>query len=150
MVITSMRYDFVMISNQEITERLSKIPRGTDSEEWRQIAACLTGMRDGLSAKQVSAYHNVPIDFVNNYYSTSNFQTQKEGKGSRKRKSSDIITFIKNNIGREITPTEFAEEVGISLPTFYNYFNANRGWFKKVKRGLFEIVDADSARQSEK
>lgn len=139
-----------MITNQEVTERLAKLPKGVDPEEWRYTAACLSGIRDGLTSKQVSSYHNVPIEFVVDYYKNNNFETQKEGKGSRKRKSSDINNFIKQNIGREITPVEFAEEVGISLPTFYNYFNANRGWFKKIKRGLFEIVDAEATRQSEK
>lgn len=145
-----MRYHSSMITNQEITERLAKLPRGIDSEEWRQNAACLTGMRDGLTPKQVSAYHNVPIEFVISYYGNSEFETQKEGKGSRKKKSADILNFIKSNVGKQITPAEFAEEVNISLPTFYNYFNANRGWFKKIKRGVFEIVDADSARKGEK
>lgn len=139
-----------MITNQEITTVLAKIPRDTDSEVVRYIACCLNGIRDGLSIREVSAYYSVPIEFVSDYYSKNKFEVQKEGKGSRKRKSSDINNFIKENIGREITPTQFAEEVGISLPTFYNFFNANRGWFKKIKRGLFEIVDANTNRQSEK
>jgi hypothetical protein len=29
----------------------------------------------------------------------------------------------------------------MSLPTFYNFYNANMGYFKKVKRGSFEILD---------
>lgn len=139
-----------MITNQEITAILANIPRDTDAEVVRYIACCLNGIRDTLSIREVSAYYSVPIEFVSDYYSKNQFEIQKEGKGSRKRKSSDINTFIKNNIGREITPAQFSEEVGISLPTFYNYFNANRGWFKKIKRGLFEIVDAEATRQSEK
>lgn len=145
-----MGYHSFMTTNQEITERLARLPKQTDGETWRYTASCLSGMRDGLTAKQVSAYYTVPIDFVNNYYKNNQFEVQKEGKGSRKRKSSEINNFIKENIGREITPAQFAEEVGVSLPTFYNFFNANRGWFKKVKRGLFEIVDANATRQSEK
>jgi hypothetical protein len=36
---------------------------------------------------------------------------------------------------------QLATDVQISLPTFYNFYNANRSSFKKVKRGHFEIID---------
>jgi predicted DNA-binding transcriptional regulator AlpA len=39
---------------------------------------------------------------------------------------------------------------GISMPTFYNFYNANRGYFKKVKRGQFEIIDPNAEREKDK
>jgi hypothetical protein len=39
-----------------------------------------------------------------------------------------------------------AEEVGMSLPTFYNFYNANVGYFKKVQRGSFQILNPKEER----
>jgi hypothetical protein len=43
---------------------------------------------------------------------------------------------------------QLATDVQISLPTFYNFYNANRGYFKKVKRGHFEILNPKEERVS--
>jgi hypothetical protein len=42
------------------------------------------------------------------------------------------------------------EELGITLPTFYNFFNNNRAYFKKVGRGKFEILNPEEERRKEK
>lgn len=68
----------------------------------------------------------------------------------KKRKQSDIFEYLKNNAGSEITVKQLTEECSISSPTAYKFINDNIGWFKKVKRGLYEIIDADEERKKEK
>ena len=60
-----------------------------------------------------------------------------------------IEEYLKANIGKVVTPKQVAEDVKMSLPTFYNYYNANRSFFKKVQRGQFEIIDPKVERTKE-
>lgn len=71
-------------------------------------------------------------------------------KPTRKRssKKNEIFEFLKGNIGEVLTPIEIAEACEISMPTMYNFINSNIGWFKKIKRGVYEIVDADEERKA--
>lgn len=139
-----------MLTDQEIKNYLANMPKNTDPEVWRYIASCLSGIRDNLSAKEVSSYYNVPIEFSNNFYETSNFSIERKVRGSRKEKNNKIFDYLKSNIGKTITPKDFCDTLEVSLPTFYNFFNANRGWFKKVKRGQFEIINEPENRVSVK
>ena len=66
----------------------------------------------------------------------------------RSSKKNEIFEFLKGNIGEVLTPTEIAEACEISMPTMYNFINSNIGWFKKVKRGVYEIVNADEERKA--
>ena len=59
----------------------------------------------------------------------------------RKSKQDNIVNFLSGNVGKVVTPVQVATDVQISLPTFYNFKKANRGYFKEVKRGHFEIID---------
>jgi hypothetical protein len=75
------------------------------------------------------------------------FTSQKqEATAKRSSKSKKIESYLKDNVGKTVTPKQVAEEVGMSLPTFYNFYNANRSYFKKVKRGEFEILDPKAER----
>jgi predicted transcriptional regulator of viral defense system len=65
----------------------------------------------------------------------------------RSNKKEEVIYFIKQNIGETLTPAEIAEACEISMPTMYNFINSNIGYFKKVKRGVYEIVDAENERR---
>ncbi len=143
-------YDCVMITDKDISEFLKQLPKDIDPEEWRMISASLTGLRDGMSPREVAGYYNISKDFVIDFYSKNNATVEKSERGSRKKKQSNMIDFLKSNVGKTVTPKEVAEAVNISLPTFYNFFNANRGYFKKIKRGEFEIVDPSEIRKEEK
>ena len=66
----------------------------------------------------------------------------------RKSKQDNIVNFLNGNVGKVVTPVQLATDVQISLPTFYNFYNANRGYFKKVKRGHFEILNPKEERVS--
>ena len=74
-------------------------------------------------------------------------EMSKPTKKRSKNKSADIFNYLKEKTGKEITVKQFTEECSISSPTAYKFINENVGWFKKVKRGVYEIVDGDEERR---
>lgn len=79
-----------------------------------------------------------------------NEEMSKTTKKKSKNKSADIFNYLKSKAGQEITVKQFTEECSISSPTAYKFINENIGWFKKVKRGVYEVVDADEERRKAK
>jgi len=79
-----------------------------------------------------------------------NEEMSKPTKKRTKSKTSDIFDYLKSKAGQEITVKQFTEECSISSPTAYKFINENVGWFKKVKRGLYEVVDGDEERRKAK
>lgn len=74
----------------------------------------------------------------------------KPTKKKRKDKTNSILSFLKNNVGNEVTVKQLVEECSISSPTAYKFINENIGWFKKARRGVYEVVDADEERRKAK
>ena len=58
-----------------------------------------------------------------------------------KTKQNNIVNYLQKNVGQIVTPAKVSTDVSISIPTFYNFYNANRQFFNKVKRGQFQIVN---------
>ncbi|MEY3376896.1 MAG: hypothetical protein RL463_1206 [Bacteroidota bacterium] len=140
-----------MLTHQAAENIIKTIPAEVGGEDRRAAYATVTGVKDGKSVKEISHYYSVDIDLVNKwieFFNLDNTTVKKDVK--RGRKSKDLISYVKSNIGKTVTPKDVANELGISLPTFYNFLNANRGFFKKVKRGEFQIINPDDIRNSEK
>ena len=139
-----------MLTDRKIDSLEKMIPEDTEGEDLRAAYSVLAGVRESKSMKEISSYYSVDINLVDkwvNFFNLSN--TSKPVSAKRGRKSKDITSYVKSNIGKIVTPKSVSEELGISLPTFYNFYNANRGWFKKIKRGEFEIVDNDLNRDQD-
>lgn len=137
-----------MLTKQQENKYIQMIPADTTGEDRRAAYSVVTGYREDKTPEQISAYYSVSIDFVNKWYSFFDFKknTSTNKRGRRGGKKNVLNSFVKENIGKTVTPKEIADELEISLPTFYNFYNANRHFFKKIKRGQFEIVDADAER----
>jgi predicted DNA-binding transcriptional regulator AlpA len=140
-----------MLTKEQESELISRIPKGTIEEDLRVAYSVVAGLRDDKSPAQVATYYSASIESVNKWFKFFEVEipdgSSKKGKG---RKGKDLSAYMKNNTGRVITPKIVADEVGISLPTFYNYYNANRHLFKKVKRGEFQIADPKQERAENK
>lgn len=140
-----------MLNSQQEKKLIGMIPADAAGEDRRAAYAVITGLREDKSAAQICAYYSVSKDLVQKWYdffSVSDMPAQT--KGRRGRKGKDLTGFVKSNVGKTVTPKEVVEALGISLPTFYNFYNANRGYFKKIKRGEFEIVNPDEQRSLSK
>jgi hypothetical protein len=137
-----------MITEKEIKSILDKTP----SESYREVAAALTGAKNQMSVSETAKFYSIPSDFIKEVWEKHGLLSSNasSSEGKRSRKSGVIEAYLKENIGKTITPQDLVSATGISMPTFYNYYNANRGFFKKIKRGQFEIVDPNKERQSSK
>jgi hypothetical protein len=140
-----------MLTKQQEQQLINLIPEGTNGEDRRVAYSVITGIREDKTPSQIAGYYTADQDLVNKWYDFFGFSKpnspQKAGRG---RKSKDLAGFIKSNTGRVVTPKIVSDELGISLPTFYNYYNANRHLFKKVRRGEFEIINPEKERNSSK
>jgi signal recognition particle subunit SEC65 len=75
------------------------------------------------------------------------FSSKKpEKSGRRTSKTKMIEDYLAKNVGKIINFAEVATELNVSTPTIYNFYNANRLYFKKVSRGSFEILDPKAER----
>lgn len=140
-----------MLSQQEENKYISAIPSEIDGEDRRAAYSVISGFRDQKSKAQIASYYSLSVDLVEKWYKFFNFNetgTQKKsGRGSKKTNA--VLNFVQQNPGRIVTPKEVVAELNVSLPTFYNFFNSNRQYFKKLKRGEFEIVNPEDTRNND-
>ena len=140
-----------MLNTQQEKILIGMIPSGTVGEDLRTAYSIITGIKDDKNISQIITYYSLSKEDALKWYEFFSFESENTNTSSRKgRKGKDLIGYVKLNVGKTVTPKSVVEELGISLPTFYNFYNANRGFFKKVKRGEFEIVDPNLERSISK
>lgn len=137
-----------MITEQEIKNILKTTP----SETYREVASALTGAKNQMSVTETAKFYSVPSSFVKEVWEKHGLlsSSSSTSEGKRSKKTNIIESYIKENFGKTITPHDLVAATGISMPTFYNFYNANRGYFKKIKRGQFELVNPSAERESSK
>ena len=118
-------------------------------DDHREAASVIYGHYKEWSPSKTAKYYNISEEIYEKYADMFNFKERmvKQMTG-RKSKQDNIVNFLNGNVGKVVTPVQLATDVQISLPTFYNFYNANRGYFKKVKRGHFEILNPKEERAS--
>lgn len=142
-----------MISFQE-QERLIKIVNAQhsseNSEKTRAGASVVVGYRDEKSLKQIIGHYQIKEEDAQYWWDFFGFATGKLETKTKTRKKNHIFEYLKENAGSQISVKDLCENCSISQPTAYKFINDNIGWFKKVKRGLYQIIDADEERKKEK
>lgn len=130
--------------NNKIAKEKEKNPEDL-SEKARHGYCVVTGIFYEKSLKEISSFYSVPFDQVQYWMKELSIDIEvRESKP--KKKKNNIFTWLKENVDKETTAKEIAENCGISLPTVYGFINSNIGWFKKVRRGTYIIVDAEKER----
>lgn len=116
----------------------------------REVSAVFYGYYKGWNLIKIIKYYGIQADFAKEIWDMLGFEQQGgEVKVARTKSKQDaIVGFLKTNVGKVVTPAEVTSNLNISLPTFYNFYNANRHYFKKVKRGTFEILNPEVDRAS--
>lgn len=136
-----------MITQKEVESLLARVPREASNEEHRIAASVAIGVRDGKTLSEIVKYYWIPSELAEKWWSNFGFDdiapTERKKRGS---KSAVLDLFIKSNIGQTISSNEIIEKCDITAPTFYNYLTANRGYFKKVSRGIYTIIDPSKER----
>lgn len=130
-------YDLAMMN-------LGKFESGAE----RIASSVFYGYYKGWNLPKIVRHYSLPKETAKQFWQRFNF-TEKGGeeKVTRTRSKQDsIVGFLKTNVGKVVTPAEVSKDINISLPTFYNFYNANRHYFKKVQRGKFEILNPEIER----
>ena len=144
-----------MISFQE-KERLVRIVNHSyhphNPERGRAGYCVIIGYYDDKTLSEICAYYMISEEDGRYWWDHFGFNEEmsKPTKKRTKNKAADIFDYLKSKAGQEITVKQFTEECSISSPTAYKFINENVGWFKKVKRGLYEVVDGDEERRKAK
>lgn len=117
----------------------------------RTASAVIYGFYKDWNLAKTIKYYNLEEEMAKDLWKHFNFKIKEGGQtmSRTKTKQNNIVTYLENNVGQIVTPAKVSTDVSISLPTFYNFYNANRQFFKKVKRGQFEIVNPKEQRESE-
>lgn len=140
-----------MLSTQEAEKLFKRIPRGISPESHRAACSVVTGVKDGKSLKEITTYYWLSNELAQEWWDFFNFsEVRPLEKKKRGAKTSKLDIFIKSNIGKTLKSTEIIDQCEITTPTLYNYINANRGFFKKVSRGQYLIIDPAEQRKSDK
>jgi hypothetical protein len=127
---------------------LGKLDDGVE----RIAASVFYGYHKGWNLSKIIKSYSLPQEAAQQIWNKFNFSesTVTEKKTRTRSKQNAIVDFLNTNSGKVITPADLAKDLNISLPTFYNFYNANRHYFKKVQRGVFEILNPQVERASSK
>jgi hypothetical protein len=136
-----------MLTRAQIDQYIKDIPAGIGAEERRAAYATITGFSEGKGVNEICTYYTLNPDTVERWMNFFNF-TSTKGKTSGKRssKSAAIEKFLLENAGKQVNFAELAGQLSVSVPTVYNFYNANRLYFRKLGRGNFEILDPKAER----
>jgi hypothetical protein len=140
-----------MLSPVQAERLIQSLPRPISPEDNRTACSIITGVRDGKTLSQIISYYSLSHDLAQKWWDKFNFsEIRPIEKKKRGAKTSKLDSFIKDNIGKTLKSNEIIEKCEITTPTLYNYINANRGFFKKVSRGTYLIIDPTQERKAEK
>jgi hypothetical protein len=129
-------------ATKEFDAIFNKLIASVPVSNQREAASVIYGHYKGWAPSKTIKYYNIDEEIYSTYAEFFKFREKVVNKmAGRKSKQDSIVNFLNGNVGKVVTPVQLATDVQISLPTFYNFYNANRSYFKKVKRGHFEIID---------
>ncbi len=130
---------------------MNTLEKPLDSIKERTASSVIFGYYKGWNFAKTIKYYNLENEIAEKYWKQFDFKIKEGGQtmSRTKTKQNNIVTYLEKNVGQVVTPAKVSTDVSISLPTFYNFYNANRQFFKKVKRGQFEIVNPKEQRESE-
>lgn len=137
-----------MLSHQEAEKLISQIPAPISPEDRRAACSVVIGVRDGKTLSEITRYYWLPEELGKKWWDFFGFSDIKPTERKKRGiKTAKLDQFVKSNIGKTFKSTEIIEQCEITTPTLYNYINANRGFFKKVGRGNYLILDPNLERK---
>jgi hypothetical protein len=140
-----------MLNQLEVEKLIASVPKSSSPEDHRAAASVAIGIRDDKSLAEIVKYYGINKELAMKWWTFFGLDgDSKLEKKKRGNKSSTIETYIKAHIGDTVSSADIIEGCEISTPTFYNFMNANRGYFKRVNRGLYTIVDPVQERKEAK
>lgn len=139
-----------MLSQQEAEQLIRSVPRETSTHDLRVAASVVTGVRDDKTLSEIIKYYWLSEEDAKRWWEFFGFDNLKQRERSKRTdKASAISDFLRENIGETFSVKKMCEILQISNPTFYNFFNSNRQWFKKQSRGEYMIIDPEEERKKQ-
>lgn len=139
-----------MLSHQEAERLIRSVPREVSTHDMRIAASVVTGVRDDKTLSEIIKYYWLPEEDAKKWWEFFGFDNLKQRERSKRTDKASIVSdFVRENIGKTFTVKKICDLLKISNPTFYNFFNSNRQYFKKVSRGEYLIVDPEEERKKQ-
>ena len=140
------------VTTRNAIEQLIKlIPRNISSEDNRIACSVITGFCYGKTLKDCSKYYSLSKERSQYWWDFFNLSDEQPiDRPRRGSKTNSLESFVKDNIGKTFKTKDILQVCEITNPTLYNYINSIRGYFKKVGRGEYLLVDAQAEREAAK
>lgn len=135
-----------------VNRLIKTIPAKTQQEDYRIACSVISGYFSNKSLLETIKYYSIDQMEAKKWWEFFCFHSAfgNESKPKRGSKNQVLDSFVKENIGKTFKSSEIVVLCDITNPTLYNYITANRGAFKKVGRGLYEILDPNEERSKAK
>lgn len=135
-----------------VNRMIKLIPAKTSQEDYRVACSIISGFYSNKSLLETIKYYSIDQLEAKKWWEFFSFHSAfgNESKPKRGSKNQMLDSFVKENIGKTFKSSEIVVLCDITNPTLYNYITANRGAFKKVGRGLYEILDPNEERSRAK
>lgn len=99
---------------------------------------------------EIIKYYWLPEEDARKWWEYFGFDNLKQrDRPKRNNKASVVDSFVRENIGSTFSVKEICALLNITGPTFYNFFNSNRQYFRKVQHGKYIILDPDEERRKQ-
>lgn len=140
----------VYLSN--VNRMIGIIPKSVSQEDYRTACSVVSGFYSNKSLFETIKYYSLDQMSAHHWWKFFSFDSGFgiESKVKKGSKTQALDSFVKENIGKTFKSNEIIALCDITNPTLYNYINANRGSFKKVGRGCYEIIDSSEERTKAK
>lgn len=135
-----------------VNRMIKLIPAKTSQEDYRVACSIISGFYSNKSLLETIKYYSLDQITAKNWWEFFSFDCAfgNENRPRKGSKSQALDSFVKENIGKTFKSNEILVLCDITNPTLYNYINSNRGAFKKVGRGCYEILDPSEERSKAK
>lgn len=141
-----------MITRNQLDKIIEALPRNLSPDEWRTASSVATGVHYEKSLPELIKFYSLNKDLAFAWWQKLGLGDNKaEATSVKKGKPKKVLDdYLKSNIGQHVSAQALADVCKVSLPTVYTFINGNRSWFKKISRGVYEIIDADKEREKVK
>lgn len=119
-------------------------------DEWREVSEILrlrhtiNALGGEITPRQLSQYMFSPATIAK---VNPSFAESEDKPNTRKGKMQNVYSWLDKNPGQTITTQQFAEIASLSYPTVLKFIDTNPQYFRKIKRGQYEVRNPKEERQ---
>ena len=100
--------------------------------------------------EQVIRHYSIDKRVAISYVGEEAVEATPERKSKRGEKYASIFSYVNEHIFEQVTPVQISQVGSISYQTALKVIESRPDVFRKIKRGLYELRDAQEDRKAEK